>query len=638
MEFAKRLTALAQWLEQNHLADAAAYAEVNRLRYQLSSQQVMVAVIAEFSRGKSELINALFFAHYGRRILPAGAGRTTMCPAEIAWNPALPIGIRLLPIGTRKEMLSMAHWRVKQEAWVSFPFDTEQPDEMARTIGKISQVQRVSVEEAARLGFWFPDDPSGERNPNNPALDSLGQLEVPMWRHACINIPHPLLEQGLVILDTPGLNAVGVEPDLTMALLGQAQATLFILGADTGVTKSDLGLWREHLDHAAAVHIPRYAILNKMDTLWDDLKTEREVQQELDVQCNNTAQLLGVSPQTVVAVSAKMGLIAKIRHDQDLLMRSGLPHLESLLGQHLVRQRQTIIQQNCVSGMTRLQSTAARALERRYRELAEQKAQLQSVVGKSAQNLRMMMMRMELEKREVADAADRFQDLQRSCLKGVDLALGLISIPALTEQVDAMREALGGRILKMGLKQKYEDEFAKIKADLLGCEAQLVKLYSELFHKLKIINTQHGFAVAFMPVPSMTSFIDKLENVRLTHLHHLDISNSWRLLSKDHMQRVFQTLLVQVRIIFETAQAEIEQWSQVTIQVLQTELRERQMSLSKRISSVSGVHGSSVDTEGQIKELDAQMEDIKRQGARLVVLAKGGDSQSRAAAQMPLAV
>ena len=96
------MTALAEWLEKNKLADATAYAEVNRLRYQLSSQQVMVAVIAEFSRGKSELINALFFAHYGRRIMPAGAGRTTMCPAEMAWNPALPISIRLLPINTRK--------------------------------------------------------------------------------------------------------------------------------------------------------------------------------------------------------------------------------------------------------------------------------------------------------------------------------------------------------------------------------------------------------------------------------------------------------------------------------------------------------------------------------------------------------
>jgi hypothetical protein len=34
-------------------------------------------------RGKSELINAIFFADYGKRILPSSAGRTTMRPTEL---------------------------------------------------------------------------------------------------------------------------------------------------------------------------------------------------------------------------------------------------------------------------------------------------------------------------------------------------------------------------------------------------------------------------------------------------------------------------------------------------------------------------------------------------------------------------
>ena len=167
--FAKRLTALAEWLEKNGLADAVAYAEVNRLRYQLSSQQVMVAVIAEFSRGKSELINALFFAHYGRRIMPAGAGRTTMCPAEMAWNPALPVGIRLLPIETRKETTSIAHWRVRPEAWVNFGFDAKDPAGMAQTIQKVSEIQRVSIAEATALPKASAEPTAVKPKPNGIA-------------------------------------------------------------------------------------------------------------------------------------------------------------------------------------------------------------------------------------------------------------------------------------------------------------------------------------------------------------------------------------------------------------------------------------------------------------------------------------
>ena len=48
------------------------------------------------------------------------------------------------------------------------------------------------------------------------AATTMGRVEVPAWRHALINYPHPLLKQGLVVLDTPGLNAIGAEPELTL--------------------------------------------------------------------------------------------------------------------------------------------------------------------------------------------------------------------------------------------------------------------------------------------------------------------------------------------------------------------------------------------------------------------------------------
>jgi hypothetical protein len=68
-----------------------------------------------------------------------------------------------------------------------------------------------------------------------------------MWRHALISFPHPLLKRGLVILDTPGLNALGNEPELTINMLPAAQAVLFVLAADTGVTRSDLDMWEHHV-------------------------------------------------------------------------------------------------------------------------------------------------------------------------------------------------------------------------------------------------------------------------------------------------------------------------------------------------------------------------------------------------------
>ena len=213
-EFAQQLKRLAEWMSSHELMDSAVQERLQRLEEQVRSDKVMVAFVAEFSRGKSELINAIFFADYGRRIMPASAGRTTMCPTELGYDASVVPSLRLLPIETRLQMQSLAEWRVKADRWLEIPLDVGNADQIAKALEKVAEVRKVSLDNARALGFWH-DDLTDE----NPVPDAQGLVEVPMWRHALINIPHPLLKQGLVILDTPGLNAVGAEPELTVNLI-----------------------------------------------------------------------------------------------------------------------------------------------------------------------------------------------------------------------------------------------------------------------------------------------------------------------------------------------------------------------------------------------------------------------------------
>ena len=77
----------------------------------LKSDHITIAVAAEFSRGKTELLNAIFFADYERRLLPSSAGRTTMCPTELFFDEkADKPYIRMLPIETRLEEMSISEY------------------------------------------------------------------------------------------------------------------------------------------------------------------------------------------------------------------------------------------------------------------------------------------------------------------------------------------------------------------------------------------------------------------------------------------------------------------------------------------------------------------------------------------------
>ena len=83
-----RVETLRDWLNAQELADAESDLHLDQLLGRLQDDTLYVAFVAEFSRGKSELINAIFFADFGQRMLPSSAGRTTMCPTELSYEPS----------------------------------------------------------------------------------------------------------------------------------------------------------------------------------------------------------------------------------------------------------------------------------------------------------------------------------------------------------------------------------------------------------------------------------------------------------------------------------------------------------------------------------------------------------------------
>lgn len=331
----ERLQRFEQWGAAQGLFGQSMDKTLHRARQLLRGESFTIACVGEFSRGKTELINALLYTGGGRRLLPSQPGRTTMCPTEIFWDGQQPVNcVRLLPIETRRTNTSLQSFKRIPQNWVTIQFDANDHDQTRAAINQVSASKQVTVADAIKLGFV--QDELGER-------DAQGMVTVPAWRHALISLDHPLLRQGLRIVDTPGLNALGNEPELTLKTLPDAQAILFLLSADAGVTASDMEIWREHIqslrdNNCTAV----IALLNKIDSLWDDLSPANEVAASIERLRQLTAQQLSLAPHHVVAVSAKQGLLGKVGRNQAQLQRSNFPQLEAMLAEAVLRNQQQI--------------------------------------------------------------------------------------------------------------------------------------------------------------------------------------------------------------------------------------------------------------------------------------------------------
>ncbi len=157
---AQGVSALHEWLKRQDLADAQVDYKVQQLLARLHEDKLIVAFVAEFSRGKSELINAIFFADFGERLLPTTAGRTTMCPTELLYDATRPPSIRLLPIETRLKDATVMEFRNFADEWVTFPLDLAAAGRMSETLSKVSQMKRVPLVLARALGLHDDVEPA----------------------------------------------------------------------------------------------------------------------------------------------------------------------------------------------------------------------------------------------------------------------------------------------------------------------------------------------------------------------------------------------------------------------------------------------------------------------------------------------
>lgn len=591
------LATFLRLLEDNELVDDGVQGQAAALRERLGAERLVLAFVAEFSRGKSELINAMFFADTGRRVLPASPGRTTMCPVELAWDAHRPPQLALLPIESRLGGVPLADLRHHGDAWQVVPLDPRAPESLAAALAAVTRTQRVDVATARALGFWNPGQPE-----DNPLPDAAGLLEVPAWRHALINYPHPLLRRGLVVVDTPGLNAIGAEPELTVGLLPSAHAVVFVLAADTGVTRSDLAMWRDHL---SACRLEPFVVLNKIDVLDDPLLPPGEVEVQIERQRSDTARILEVPAQRVFPLSARSALAARISGDAEQMARSRLPALEHAVAAELMPRQRELLANATVDAVERLRAVAARRVADQRRQNAEQMLELRGLRGKSAAKVRLMLQRIEADATDFELSAARIAALRSVQARLLRIALDPLSTDALRLEVDAMAEATRGRPFHLGIHKAFAVLCERLLSTLGRAASTVDELRQMMEASFVRLNAEFGFAFVLAPVPQFGAVRDDLAGVERDFGRYLSISQIWRLASPGFAEQFRRLLLARLRVIFEGISAGLDLWARAATAQIDLQLYERRRGFQRRREALERIQAAAGDLERRIGEVEA---------------------------------
>jgi GTP-binding protein EngB required for normal cell division len=285
-------------------ADRASF---ESLQARLREERCHLAVLGQFKRGKSTLVNALL----GEAVLPSAVIPLTSIPTFLRGGDEL-----------RARVL----------------FDNGRPEEICQAT------------DAGELAAFLARFVTESANPHN-------RLGVRMVEAAH---PAPLLRGGMALIDTPGIGSTfRHNTEATVNFLPQCDAALFVVSADPPITEVEV----EFLKLARPRLARLFFILNKIDYL--DLEERRAA---VDFLQQVLCEQVGFSvPPPIFCASARQGLAARCNQDSAAWESSGLAQIEHRILEFLLTEKTGVLTQ----ALSRQADDILADIQRRLRLMAQ---------------------------------------------------------------------------------------------------------------------------------------------------------------------------------------------------------------------------------------------------------------------------
>jgi hypothetical protein len=626
-------------LRETQLLRAEDALRLAKCKQAAAAERVTLVFIAEIARGKSELINAMVFSDLGRRFLPSGLGRTTRCVTELRFDRDIETGVRCLPIETRESPRSFAELSLDQSLWHSIPFDADKPKSVAAALATLSETRFVSMADAVA---WGLHNESLAKPGANKSGDST-QVEVARWRHAIVNFPHPLLDSGLVILDTPGLAAFLAEPELARNRLPKADATLLVLDVTEDITKRDLAAWREYMGGGRIARGPlfeidddtaaendaarsdtskqvRLVVLNKIDDLDIDTtrpraEANREMLLEIDRRVHETADLLHVDPINVVPISAKLGLVGKLANDKDKTLRSRIYHLERDLATKLPRDRQQAMTEDISNVLSGALQAAQTALDHHRFETLEALSALVDVRAKNDRVMAAIIAKTATKQERVVETLKELKGIKTMQTKlGEELA-EVANVASAKRDIERTKKAIVASIVPATTLDAVAQYFAVTEKKLTGIDQKIDEIRTLFADVGKKLRSDFGLtnvrAFDVHPFPTQR-FHTEFAKAREAADDEFSKTSNLVLKRGSALAKQFDELVgTRVQHIFEIAQRETTTWVRGLYKAIERPLEEARTRLEHTVESIEKVKSAELDLAERIAELQGNLDVIK---------------------------
>ncbi|MDH5396238.1 MAG: hypothetical protein OEW97_08165, partial [Gammaproteobacteria bacterium] len=335
---------------------------------------------------------------------------------------------------------------------------------------------------------------------------------------------------------------------------------------------------------------------------------------------NSAAKMLGVSTDNVFPVSAQKGLLAKIRHDTELLAKSNILSLEAILAKDILPQKQQIVRTSIVSEIGNMAEESRNLIASRLNDTNKQLEELQGLSGKNEDVIGHLMKKTREEQTIYHKSVESFQGNKKTFSENHQALIDTLSLTKLDELMAKTRKEMTGTWTTNGLKGGMKEFFEIISTTITTASQQADKVNMLLQTIYRTFNKEHGLADVKPKLFSMGKYKRDLE--RLNHEAEAYRSSAKMAATEQAfvVKKFFISMVSHARNTFFQAHQEVEAWGKAGMAPLVSRIKEHRNQMEKRLESLRKINESRDTLQTRITELESAAEALNTQLADLNML------------------
>ncbi len=234
--------------------------------------------------------------------------------------------------------------------------------------------------------------------------------------------------------------------------------------------------------------------------------------------------------------------------------------------------------------------------------------------GKNEEVVQHMMIKIEEEKAQFERGLQQFHALRSVFSHHSNELFNYLGMERIKSEVHNTRVAMEESRFTAGLQHAMNDFFAKVKGNFSkSAEAidEIKQMMNAMYRKFRL---EHGLAE--ISTPNYSTFKYKKEMDRLEDSYNKHFNTLYNLLTNEQFTltaKFFETLASRVITIYEVANREADSWLKSVMSPMETQVREHQMQLRRRLESVKRIHRATDTLEDRIAELQEMQVNINYQ-------------------------